>query len=125
MDAIGKIRSVMEVLRQRGGSEKQLWLRLRDAVRELVGEVKQAHEAEITDIKRRAGIVEFAPDPRFTGGDDGGGNEPENESMAQRLEAVARSVQGVGRIDQHQIEEIFRAARMLKRYEGWSKRLEP
>jgi hypothetical protein len=116
MDAIGKIRSVMEVLRQRGGGEKQLWLRLRDAVRELSGEVRQAHEAEITDIKRRAGIVEFAPDPRFTGG-DGGGTDPEGVPLWQRLQSIAQNAQGAGRIDQHQIEEIFRAVQVLKGYD--------
>ena len=122
MDAIDKIRSVMEVLRQRGGSEKQLWLRLRDAVRELTAEVSQAHESDIADIKRRAGIVEFAPSPEFGGNDDG--EQPGDVPMSERLESIARGTQGVGQIDQHQIEEIFRAARMLKRYEGWTKRLE-
>lgn len=115
MDAIDKIRSVMEVLRQRGGSEKQLWLRLRDAVRELAGDVKQAHESEIEDIKRRAGIVEFAPSPEFTGGDSGA--DPEGVPLWQRLQSIAQNAQGAGRIDQHQIEEIFRAVQVLKGYD--------
>jgi hypothetical protein len=67
---------------------------------------------EITDIKRRAGIMEFAPSPGFGSGGDGGGNS--SVPMSERLEGIARSTQGVGQIDQHQIEEIFRAAQILK-----------
>ena len=68
---------------------------------------------EIADIKRRAGIVEFAASPEFgPSDDDGGGNS--SVPMSERLELIARNTQGVGRIDQHQIEEIFRAAQILK-----------
>jgi hypothetical protein len=68
---------------------------------------------EITDIKRRAGIVEFVPGPEFNGNDEpaNGGGPP----LSEQLNAIARGTQGVGRIDQHQIEIIFRAAQLLKK----------
>ena len=71
-------------------------------------------DTEIEDIKRRAGIVEFAPSPEFVGG---GQSDPEGVPMWQRLQSIAKGAQGVGRIDQHQIEEIFRAAEILKGYD--------
>jgi hypothetical protein len=70
---------------------------------------------EIADIKRRAGIMEFAPSPEFTG--DAGGTDPEGVPLWQRLQSIAQNAQGVGRIDQHQIEEIFRAVQVLKGYD--------
>jgi len=71
---------------------------------------------EIADIKRRAGIIEFVRGPEFGGG---GGEQPGPEGVPlwQRLQSIARSAQGVNRIDQHQIEEIFRAAEILKGYD--------
>jgi hypothetical protein len=69
---------------------------------------------EIADIKRRAGIVEFAPSPDFDGSGRGQ-SDPEGIPLWQRLQSIAQSAQGAGRIDQHQIEEIFRAAEALKK----------
>jgi hypothetical protein len=67
---------------------------------------------DIADIKRRAGIVEFA-DTNYGGG-EGGRPDPVGPPLWERLMTIARNAQGVGRIDQHQIEEIFRAAKVLK-----------
>jgi hypothetical protein len=113
--AIKKIRLVMLALRQQG--EQQLFLKLRSARQDLESAMehsKKVHatEAELTDIKRRAGIVEFVPGPEFG---DNGQPDPEGAPLWQRLQSIAKSVQGAGRIDQHQIEEIFRASEVLKR----------
>ena len=69
---------------------------------------------EIADIKRRAGIVEFVASPEFGGS---GQPDPEGVPLWQRLQSIAKSAQGAGRIDQHQIEEIFRAVKILKGYD--------
>jgi hypothetical protein len=116
--AMKKIRFVMMVLRQQG--EQQLFLRLRSARKDLESAMehsKEVHatESELTDIKRRAGIVEFADTGSFDGYGSGGQPDPEGVPLWQRLQSIAKSAQGVGRIDQHQIEEVFRAAEVLKK----------
>jgi hypothetical protein len=72
---------------------------------------------EIADIKRRAGIVEFVPDQRFTGGDGGGSGEPDGVPLWERLVSIAKSAQSTGRIDQHQIEQIWLASHIIKGYD--------
>ncbi len=111
MDTMSKFTKVLKALNAKG--ERELFMTLREAIKELAVNVETAHDADIADIKRRAGIVEFVAGPEFGG--NGGQPDPEGVPLWQRLQSIAKSTQGVGRIDQHQIEEIFRAAEVLKK----------
>ena len=113
MDTMGKFTKVLKALNAKG--ERELFMTLREAIKDLAANVAEAHDSDIADIKRRAGIVEFVPGPEFGG--NGGQTDPEGVPMWQRLQSIAKGAQGVGRIDQHQIEESFRAAEILKGYD--------
>jgi len=94
---------------------------LHDAYSEIKAAVNQSNtmhmESDVKEIARLAGIInEFVPDQRFTGGDGGGdgGGQYGGVPLWQRLVDVAKSAQGTGRIDQHQIEQIWLASYILK-----------